>query len=415
MRQRLFEMLYWLVGRGGATAKELAEHFEISERTVYRDIDALCAAGVPLYAEHGRGGGYKLRKDFVLDRALLTRGERQDVLAAVQSLYAAGGALDSGTVDKLSATLGAASVPWIDVDFSDWSDAHREIFVQLRQSILDRRVVEFDYYSSYGEKTHRSAEPVQLRFRSRAWYLYAYCRSAQEMRTFRLTRMDHLRVTDEGFIPSAVPPSSADSLYGTDSLHALPLLTLRIDSAMTYRVLDEFDPDQREKCADGSWIVHSRFPVDDWLLGYLQSFGPHLEVLGPPFLRSALAERLKKTLSLYEKLTDCCQDLDAILYSSQTQEDIPMEKHNPNTPFCQSCGMPLTDESLLGTEKDGAKAPDYCIYCYKDGAFTSDCTMEQMIDFCVPVLTRQMPGLPAEAARAQMNQFFPYLKRWKKN
>ena len=58
MRQRLFEMLYWLVGRGGATAKELAEHFEISERTVYRDIDALCAAGVPLYAEHGRGGGY---------------------------------------------------------------------------------------------------------------------------------------------------------------------------------------------------------------------------------------------------------------------------------------------------------------------------------------------------------------------
>ena len=79
MRQRLFEMLYWLVGRGGATAKELAEHFEISERTVYRDIDALCAAGVPLYAEHGRGGGYKLRKDFVLDRALLTRGERQDV------------------------------------------------------------------------------------------------------------------------------------------------------------------------------------------------------------------------------------------------------------------------------------------------------------------------------------------------
>lgn len=92
-----------------------------------------------------------------------------------------------------------------------------------------------------------------------------------------------------------------------------------------------------------------------------------------------------------------------------------MEKHNPNTSFCQSCGMPLTDKSLLGTEKDGAKAHDYCIYCYKDGAFTSDCTMEQMIDFCVPVLTRQMPGLPAEAARAQMNQFFPYLKRWKKN
>lgn len=70
----------------------------------------------------------------------------------------------------------------------------------------------------------------------------------------------------------------------------------------------------------------------------------------------------------------------------------PWKSINPNTPFCQSCGMPLTDESLLGTEKDGAKAHDYCIYCYKDGAFTSDCTMEQMIDFCVPVLTRQMPG-----------------------
>ncbi len=81
--------------------------------------------------------------------------------------------------------------------------------------------------------------------------------------------------------------------------------------------------------------------------------------------------------------------------------------------FCQSCGMPL-EGAQLGTEADGAENPDYCAYCYKDGKFTSDMTMEEMIDFCTPFMVQSVPGMTAEQAKAQMSQFFPMLKRWKK-
>ncbi len=89
-----------------------------------------------------------------------------------------------------------------------------------------------------------------------------------------------------------------------------------------------------------------------------------------------------------------------------------MQHTNQN--FCQSCGMPLTDPTLLGSEQDSTPSPHYCTYCYKDGAFTGDMTMEQMIDFCAPIMAKSHPGMTEEAAKAQMKQFFPKLLRWSK-
>ncbi|NLI22827.1 MAG: transcriptional regulator [Clostridiales bacterium] len=82
--------------------------------------------------------------------------------------------------------------------------------------------------------------------------------------------------------------------------------------------------------------------------------------------------------------------------------------------LCQSCGMPMGDtDELYGTEKDGAKSPDYCRYCYADGAFLADCTMDQMIDFCVKPMVENSPGMTEPIAREMMKGFFPTLKRWK--
>lgn len=85
-----------------------------------------------------------------------------------------------------------------------------------------------------------------------------------------------------------------------------------------------------------------------------------------------------------------------------------------NTKFCQSCAMPLNDESQKGTNKNGSLSEEYCVYCYKEGNFTSDCTMEEMIDFCAPQMAKFNPGMTEENAKQQMHQFFPQLKRWVK-
>lgn len=298
MQERLFGILHLLVLRGRMTTAELAAHFEVSSRTIRRDIDALCRSGVPLYAERGRGGGVQLVDGYVLDRSLLSRQEQVDLLAALQSLAAARYPLDGAVLDKLRALFGAREAPWIDVDFSDWSNLHRGLFLDLRRAILERRVIAFTYFNARGEVRARTAEPLQLRFKGRAWYLLAHCRSAQDLRLFKLTRMEGVQLLEERFTRSA--PPQADEPPPLPECGA-PETVLRVDASLTYRVLDEFEPGQRQRQPDGSFLVRVRYPVDAWLVGYLLSFGPEAEVLEPPGLREAVREALQKTADRYGK------------------------------------------------------------------------------------------------------------------
>lgn len=85
-----------------------------------------------------------------------------------------------------------------------------------------------------------------------------------------------------------------------------------------------------------------------------------------------------------------------------------------DTNICQSCGMPLADEKIVGTEKDGVLNPEYCIYCYEDGAFTEpNITMEEMADVCVHYMTTAEHGFDEASARKLMDELLPNLKRWK--
>lgn len=298
MQNRLFEMLYLLMRGGTVRAQDLAQRFEVSVRTVYRDVDALSAAGFPVYAERGRNGGIRLAEGFVLSRSLLTPQEQTDVLAALQSLSAASYPAEEAVLTKLSALFRRQQTPWIDVDFSDWSEQHRDLFTLLRRAITEKRAVRFQYYSRDGSVSERTAEPLQLRFKSRAWYLTAWCRAAQDVRTFRLTRMQRLTVLDETF-DRALPPETAQG--PAFDIACTPTLRLHIDACMTYRVLDEFEPAQRTLCEDGSYLVDAYFPLDEWVVGYVLSFGPYAQVLEPAHLRSIVMQRAQKILEAYQK------------------------------------------------------------------------------------------------------------------
>lgn len=298
MQNRLFEMLYLLMRDGTVHAKDLAQRFEISVRTVYRDVDALSAAGFPVYAERGRNGGIRLDEGFVLNRSLLTAQEQSDVIAALQSLHAANYPVDQTVLTKLSALFRKPLTPWIDVDFSDWSEQHKDLFTRLRSAITEKHVVHFQYFSRDGAVSQRTAEPLQLRFKSRTWYLKAWCRSAQDMRTFRLTRIQDLTVLDESFDRVLPPDAGEDTAF---EISCKPTLRLRIDACMTYRVLDEFEPAQRTRNEDGSYTVDAYFPLDEWVIGYVLSFGPFTQVLEPSALRQTIVERAQKILETYQK------------------------------------------------------------------------------------------------------------------
>lgn len=303
---RLFKIVYHLLEKGQATAPELAERFEVSVRTIYRDIDALSEAGIPVYAETGRNGGIHLLQGFVLDKAVLSEKEKQEILTALQSLSVVGNACENDTLQKLSALFQIHMENWCEADFSRWGNksGDNEKFELLKIAILGHQSVRMVYVGAYmytacnekGSRTNAEAErivyPMKLLYKSRAWYLQAYCTERQAFRTFKLNRIIKLELLEEKFVPVPVPKPEAvpEQLYNQ--------IKLRFSKEMAYRVYDEFDAAEISREENGDLLVAACMPEDEWLIGFLLSFGAQVEVMEPVYLREILAEKAKE---IYEK------------------------------------------------------------------------------------------------------------------
>jgi len=296
---RLFEIIYILMNKSTVTAKELAERFEVSQRTIYRDIDNLSLAGIPVYTSKGKGGGIHLMEDFVLDKSLLSEKEQSEILFALHGLSAVK-AVDTGDIlKKLSSLFQKDATLWLEVDFSDWSYRNGNLFEILKTGILEKRVVEFDYYSSGGVKTHRLFEPVQLWFKHRAWYVKGYCMIRKDMRLFRLSRMLNPVLTDTVYpkrdLLAAMTGGETEAVPSKQDI----LLKLKVSSEMTFRIYDEFSEEHIEKLPDGSFLVTAFWPEDEWVYSFILSFGECAEVLEPPHIKERIMEKLQKALKNY--------------------------------------------------------------------------------------------------------------------
>ena len=294
---RLFEITYILMNKQSVTAKELAERFGVSTRTIYRDIDALSLAGIPVYTEKGKGGGISLLPDFVLSKSILSEQEQSEILSALQGLSNVRTAETDQILRKLSTIFNKPVENWIDVDFSDWSYS-TDFFGDFKTAILERRVVEFEYYNRQGEKSRRRVEPIQLCFKHKAWYVAGFCLVKQDARFFKLSRVKNLTLSDEHFAIrdfSALPSSDGEDL----GLYEYVTLKLKISPEMAYRVFDEFAEDMVERQPDDSFIVTVTWLDDEWTYGTLLSFGEHIEVLEPAHIRDAVKDKAKKIVEKY--------------------------------------------------------------------------------------------------------------------
>jgi predicted DNA-binding transcriptional regulator YafY len=205
----------------------------------------------------------------------------------------------SHILDKLSVFFNKQGVNWIDVDFSHWGsdDSEREKFKLLKNAILGKNVIEFDYYSSYGEKSTRHVEPLKLVFKGQSWYVYGYCRIKNDYRMFKVFRIKKLLFSDESFkrdIPQNIFKGSDDSYKSK-----LITLVLKIDCKMAYRLFDEFSTEDIKSNMDGNFTVTTAIPEGDWIYGYIMSYGEYAEVLEPKHIRNIIVNKLKKSLEKY--------------------------------------------------------------------------------------------------------------------
>lgn len=298
--ERLVQMVFYIVNHGHVTAKELSDFFHVSTRTIYRDINTLTIAGIPILSAKGTGGGISLMDGYTIDKSLLSKGEQQSVFQGLQILQAAKYPDAETALSKISAVFRNALEPkWLAVDFSYWgSDEKEKIKMSdLQYAILNKHVITFHYFNSECNKSERAIEPLQLAFKSHAWYIVGYCRYKKEIRTFRLSRIKHLRIVPEIFERELSPDYSLTSECKGE--YKIPVLKLKFSPEIAYRLFDEFQENQVCLGDDGNYYVSAPYELNNWTIHYLLSFGKHVEIIEPETARNMLRKRAAEIVNIY--------------------------------------------------------------------------------------------------------------------
>ena len=292
---RLFLMTYLLLEKGMITAPELAKHFEVSIRTIYRDIDILSAAGIPIYAVQGKGGGITIQDNFVLNKSLITEQEQDQILMALQGIGMIDDENTQPVLSKLSSIFQKQNVNWIEIDFSDWNRESDSNFQALKHSIFQNKIVTFLYYGAEAEPTKRTVEPLKLVFKLKSWYLYAYCCSRKDYRLFKLARIKELCISSQSFSRSAPIPTLTQSNPYQEQI--IPI-TLLFDKKMGYRIYDHFD--KVTETEDGHFLVSVSLPQNEWLYSFLLSFGYTVKIISPLSVQKEITTRIDKMQKIYK-------------------------------------------------------------------------------------------------------------------
>lgn len=294
---RLFRIVYYLLQNEKATAPELAEKFEVSIRTIYRDIDVISSAGIPIYATQGKGGGISILNDYTLNKSLFSEQEQQQMLTALQGMTATTGKNSEELLTKLSGLFQIKSTNWIEVDFSDWAHCtpQQDNFHIIKEAIFQKRVLSFCYFSGKGKKEKRKVEPVRLVFKSQSWYLYSFCLLRNDYRFFKLSRIKELKMLSETFTQDFTSTKIEKQIQVEHTV----AIKLKFDKQAAFRVYDEF-ADNITEDAQGNLYVQVDLPDDETLYSYVMSFSDCAEIIEPQSVREQMKKRLQKMQEKYK-------------------------------------------------------------------------------------------------------------------
>lgn len=296
-QSRLFKIVYYLLEKGKSTAPELAEKFEVSIRTIYRDLDTISAAGIPIYATQGKGGGIFIMQDFVLNKSLLSEQEKEQILMALQGISATEHNQTDELLMKLSGLFQSKVTNWIEVDFSEWykNTPNYDIFNLIKNAIFNQYTITFSYFAREGNYSNRTVEPIKLIFKNKDWYLYGFCLLRNDFRFFKLTRIKDLEISSDTFIREVKSNHEIETVIkNKNSIHA----KLKFSPKVAFRVYDEFT-DNVSKDNQGNLYVNIDLPDNDTSFSYILSFGDNVEILEPDYLRHSMKEKLALMLEKY--------------------------------------------------------------------------------------------------------------------
>lgn len=289
--ERLIGIITTLQQKGKVTAPYLADKFEVSRRTINRDIEDICRAGIPIVTTQGTNGGISLMEGFALDTTVFTRQELSAVFTGLKTLDSVS---SSQNADKLISKIGAKDA----FDLSDHMTIDLASFYksslsskieQIKKAISERRCICFRYYYNKGE-ADKVIEPYRIFFMWFDWYVFGYCKQRQDFRLYKLRRLWELQLSEESYQVRTVPSEKLKfGFHMTDDY----FITAIYDSSVKYKLVEEYGPDSFLVMDNGQLYAKWGFNSAEDALPWFLSLGDKVKVIEPP----EMVEKMKTTLA----------------------------------------------------------------------------------------------------------------------
>ena len=309
--ERLLSIVFLLLNRDKITAPELAVKYQVSERTIYRDIKTINEAGIPVISYTGQEGGFSIIEDYRIDKQVLTFKE---MIAIVNALKGVNASLQNHEIDNIIEKIcdlmprnGVREKPLRDaniaIDLVPWniSRQYKKNLKTINTALENRAIITFNYTKMDGVSTKRTVEPMTMMFKGYTWYLFGYCRLRKDYRVFRISRIKNLQPTHRLFTRKQ---KSYQEYLNWDEKAPSVTLKLKFKKEMRAQIGDQFHESQVDYDESGNMIVTTTMPENNWLYGYILSFGSFIEVLAPEKYRRIIAEEGYKIMQVYKKSSD---------------------------------------------------------------------------------------------------------------
>ena len=296
---RLLGILTVLLQKERVTAPYLAEKFEVTRRTIGRDIDALCQAGIPVITQQGSGGGISIADGFKLDKSVLTKDELSDIIAALKGIGSVSSKYNTEKVlDKLSVgkdTVISLREPIVIDLASHYKGSLTEKIEQIKKAIHEQKYIEFDYYYEKGEM-HRSIEPYFVIFQWTAWYVFGYCPMREDWRLFKLARLWNLQTSSETFLYRDIPSEKRNfNAHLADNMKLVAIF----DPSVKYQLIETYGINCYTETEGGLLRLEIEYTKKDYIISWLLSFGDKVKILEPKDIARTICDTAQKILEIY--------------------------------------------------------------------------------------------------------------------
>ncbi|MFC0213530.1 helix-turn-helix transcriptional regulator [Paenibacillus chartarius] len=308
---RLLAITMMLLNRKRISAKELSERFEISLRTVYRDVETITQAGIPILSYSGASGGYEIMDQYRLDRQFLSLEELQSIIVGLKGIRSSVGEQEVGALlDKVGALVAKSEQKMFTelnnqfvIDMNPWcsSTDDKEKLSSIRNATRQRQLIRFLYTDSQSELSSRTVEPMTIVVKGFGWYLHAFCLLRQDIRIFRLSRMKEMEILPETFIRRSEPLVKLNYGLGNKAPSSYVNLVLQLQPNARAQAEDYFGAGHIVTQPDGTLLVTARQPDEPWLYSMLLGYGPSLRILEPAHIADIVKEKAQQVVELYSE------------------------------------------------------------------------------------------------------------------